>query len=66
MATIDKTEYKFPDEIDNNEAEDSLEIEIEDDTPPEDRGRQPMPKEVVDELETDELEDYSDLSLIHI
>ena len=59
MATIDKTEYKFPDEIDN-ETEDSLEIEIEDDTPPEDRGRQPMPQEIVQELEDDELEEYSD------
>jgi hypothetical protein len=59
MATFDKTEYKFPDEIDN-EAENSLEIEIEDDTPPEDRGRQPMPKEIVQELEADELEEYSD------
>jgi hypothetical protein len=59
MATIDKTEYKFPDEIDN-ESEASLEIEIEDDTPPEDRGRQPMPQEIVQELEDDELEEYSD------
>ena len=59
MATFDKTEYKFPDEIDN-EAEDSLEIEIEDDTPAEDRGRQPMPQEIVQELEADELEEYSD------
>ena len=60
MATFDKTEYKFPDEIDGKDAEDSLEIEIEDDTPPEDRGRQPMPKEIVQELEDDELEEYSD------
>ena len=59
MATIDKTEYKFPDEVDN-ETEDSLEIEIEDDTPAEDRGRQPMPQEIVQELEADELEEYSD------
>ena len=59
MATLDKTEYKFPDEIDN-ETEDSLEIEIEDDTPAEDRGRQPMPQEIVQELEADELEEYSD------
>jgi hypothetical protein len=35
-------------------------IEVEDDTPPEDRGRSPMPKEIVDELEADELEDYSE------
>ena len=60
MATFDKTEYKFPDEVDGKEAEDSLEIEIEDDTPAEDRGRQPMPKEIVQELEDDELEEYSD------
>ena len=36
------------------------EIDIEDDTPPEDRGREPMPKEVVEELENDELEEYSE------
>lgn len=35
-------------------------IDIIDDTPEEDRGREPMPKEVVDELEADELEEYSD------
>ena len=36
------------------------ELEIEDDTPEEDRGHSPMPKEIVEELEADELEDYSD------
>jgi DNA repair ATPase RecN len=60
MATIDTPEYKFPDEVEDTAAEDSLDIEIEDDTPAEDRGKKPMPKEVVDELETDELDDYSD------
>lgn len=39
---------------------DDVDIEIVDDTPPEDRGRQPMPKEIVEELEADELEEYSD------
>lgn len=34
------------------------EIEIEDDTPPEDRGRQPLPKEVTEKLEKDELDQY--------
>jgi len=36
------------------------EIEVEDDTPEADRGREPMPKALVEELEADELEDYSD------
>ena len=39
---------------------DEPELEIEDDTPEDDRGHSPMPKEIVEELEADELEDYSD------
>jgi len=62
---MDKDECKFPDEIENEakeggSVEDKFEIEIEDDTPPEDRNKEPMPKEVVEELEQDELEEYSD------
>ena len=58
---MDKEEFKFPDEVENKaEAEEKFEFEIEDDTPPEDRGRQPMPKEIVEKLETDELEEYSE------
>lgn len=55
-------EYKFPDEKDEKaEAKpNDLEVLIEDDTPPEDRGRTPLPKEIVDELEKDDLEEYSD------
>jgi hypothetical protein len=52
-------EYKFPDEQDQN-TELDIEIEIEDDTPEEDRGRQPMPKEIVDDLDRDELEEYDE------
>jgi len=47
-------------EVQEQEQEKEFEFEIEDDTPPEDRGRQPMPKEIVEELEKDELEEYSD------
>lgn len=35
-------------------------IEVEDDTPEEDRNRTPLPKEIVEELEADELDDYSE------
>jgi hypothetical protein len=63
MPEFEKEEYKFPDEADTKavEAEDQgFEIEIEDDTPPEDRNREPMPKEIVEKLEVDELDKYSE------
>ena len=59
-------EYKFPDEVEQEapaekaEKEPEFEVQVEDDTPPEDRGRVPLPKEVVDELEKDDLEEYSE------
>jgi hypothetical protein len=39
---------------------DDFDLEIEDDTPPQDRNREPLPKEVVEELENDNLDDYSE------
>jgi len=62
MATkMDAEEFQFPDEKDEvSAAADDFEIEIEDDTPEEDRNRQPLPKEMVQDLEEDELEDYSE------
>ena len=60
----EREEFKFPDEVEAEKAEAApeaeLKIEIEDDTPPEDRNRKPLPKEVVDELDNDDLEDYSE------
>ena len=42
------------------ELEDDFEIEVEDDTPEEDQGREPMPEEIVKELDNDdELENFS-------
>jgi hypothetical protein len=47
-------------EIDIEDKEKDFELEIEDDTPEQDRNRQPLPKEMVQELEDDELEEYSE------
>lgn len=39
---------------------DDIKVDIIDDTPPEDRGRKPLPKEVVEELDNDPLDEYSE------
>jgi hypothetical protein len=56
MSTYKGEEYKFPDEI---EASEELEVEIEDDTPEEDRGKTPSDPKFVEELDRDELDEYS-------
>jgi hypothetical protein len=59
----EQTEFKFPDEQEAEvkaAPEPDFEVKIEDDTPPQDRGRVPLPKEVVEELEKDDLEEYSE------
>lgn len=69
MAEFEKVEFEFPDEVEakqqsaaaqENDNEDDISIEIEDDTPPQDRNRAPLPKEIVEELDNDSLDDYSD------
>ena len=40
--------------------EELFEVEEEDDTPPEDRNKEPLPDDMVETLENDTLEDYSD------
>ena len=39
---------------------DDIDLEIEDDIPSADRGKEPLPKEKIEELENDTLEDYSE------
>ena len=46
--------------VEQEPKQDELELEIEDDTPPEDRGKEPLPEEIVKEVENDTLEDYSE------
>jgi hypothetical protein len=67
-------EYPDDDEISGNKLPDEKEIkatkeeakvddfdlEIEDDTPTQDKGKEPLPKDKVEELENDTLEDYSE------
>ena len=59
---MQQEEFKFPDEtpVEAPAETEEIQIQIEDDTPPQDRNRAPMPKEVVEELENDDLEEYSE------
>jgi len=59
-------EFKFPDEKDDvkvttedDQTDEQIIIDVEDNTPEEDRGKPPLPDNVKEELYNDELEDYS-------
>lgn len=56
-------EYKFPDEVDENPTkkaeEEKFEVEIEDDTPEEDRGRKPL-REPIEDPTDEELASYDE------
>ena len=57
---FEKNEFKFPDEVEESPAAEQLEIEIVDDVPEEDRkASPPMPKEIVEKLDNDDLEEFS-------
>jgi hypothetical protein len=69
----EQQEFKFPDEIEAEEAkasakadDDGFEIQVEDDVPPADKDpvtgklRAPLPKKVVEELDNDDLDEYSE------
>jgi len=56
-------EFKFPDpdeDVTNKDNNFEVEIEVVDDTPEYDQKRDPMPKDIVENLEKDELEEYND------
>ena len=53
-------DFSFEIENENTPVSNEPEIDVEDDTPEEDRGREPLPQEIVKELEADELEEYSE------
>ena len=57
--------YEFPDEIEVSKpgtemSEGEIEIEVENDTPPEDRNRKPVDPETIKALEDDNLEEYQE------
>jgi hypothetical protein len=62
--TQPKDDFEFEIEDDGQEvkteAKPDINIEVKDDTPEEDRNRSPLPKEIVEKLELDELDEYTD------
>lgn len=73
MAEAEKKDYEvefeFPDEKEAKvtaavqqeaKGKSEVDIDIEDDTPEADRGREPMPKELVEKLDKDELDTYDE------
>ena len=72
MPNFEQDEFKFPDEVDDDKDVTNLDeggkvedddkgfdIEVQDDTPEQDRNAVPLDKETVEELEKDDLKDYS-------
>jgi len=54
-------DFELPDiKKDVEDPVDDLKVEIVDDTPDSDKNRKPLPKEIVEEIENDQLDDYSE------
>jgi uncharacterized protein (UPF0335 family) len=52
-------EFKFPDEDKDEKLDDEIIVEVEDDTPEQDRNKASLPEKIKEDLYNDELEDYS-------
>jgi murein DD-endopeptidase MepM/ murein hydrolase activator NlpD len=65
---VERDEFKFPDEQiaesekdkANEAVSDEIEVKIEDDTPEQDRGRRPLSKRTVEEIDNEDLDEYSE------
>jgi len=56
---FEDTEYVVGEDENVAAVDAEIEVEVEDDTPTSDRGREPLPKEITDNLDNEEVEDYS-------
>lgn len=56
---FEDTEYVVGEDDKVTAVDAEIEVEVEDDTPVSDRGREPLPKEITDNLDSEEVEDYS-------
>jgi len=52
-------EFKFPDEEKDEKLDDEIIVEVEDDTPEQDKNKASLPEKIKEDLYNDELEDYS-------
>jgi len=56
---FEDTEYVVGEDENVTAVDAEIEVEVEDDTPTSDQGREPLPKKITDNLDNEEVEDYS-------
>ncbi|MCK5923822.1 MAG: hypothetical protein KAG66_23005 [Methylococcales bacterium] len=56
---FEDTEYVVGEDENVTAVDAEIEVEVEDDTPASDQGREPLPKKITDSLDNEEVEDYS-------